>query len=101
MEHAWSLRCEAVAWVDTDWPGWIRVRLDDANGTAWHLVDKVPVFGMDLEPDAPMPQPLYLLCDVVAEDGDRVVVVPRWSVEAEDGTRRFHVGRYQIVAAQA
>jgi hypothetical protein len=42
MERGWSLRCEAVAWVDTEWPGWIRVHLEDADGRAWYLVDKVP-----------------------------------------------------------
>ncbi len=95
------MRCEAVAWVDADWPGSIRVRLDDANGRAWHLVDKAPVFGVDLDPGTPMPAPVQLLCDVVGEEGEQVVVVPRWSVEAEDGTRQFRVRRDQLVAVDA
>jgi hypothetical protein len=95
------LRCEAVAWVEKEWPGWIRVRLDDADGRAWYLVDKVPVFDLDIGPDEPMPLPVQLLCDVVSEDGDQVVVVPRWHVEGEDDTRHFRVRREQLVAADA
>jgi hypothetical protein len=101
QERGWSLRCEAVAWVDMEWPGWIRVRLEDADGRPWYLVDKAPVFGVSLESEARMPLRLQLLCDVVGEDGDQVVVVPRWSVEAEDGTTQFRVRRDRLVAAGA
>ncbi|MCO8274829.1 hypothetical protein M1L60_29960 [Actinoplanes sp. TRM 88003] len=101
MADGWALQCEAVAWVDTEWPGWIRVRLDDADGQTWHLVDKVPVFGLDLGPQARMPQPLRLPCDVVGEDGDWLIVTPRWNIEAEDGTTRFRVRRDQLAAADA
>jgi len=100
MERGWSLRCEAVAWVDRDWPGWIRIRLDDADAQAWYLVDKVPVFGLDIDPETRMPLPVQLLCDVVRADGDRVIVVPRWNVEAEDGTNQFRVRRDQLVAEE-
>lgn len=97
MERAWSLRCEAVEWIDIEWPGWVRVRLVDSDERAWLLVDKVPVFGLDVGPEAPMPIPVGLVCEVVAEDDDQVVVVvPRWQVEAEDGTTRFRVRRDQL-----
>ncbi|MFG3708476.1 hypothetical protein ACGF7U_27595 [Micromonospora sp. NPDC047670] len=36
------LRCEVVAWVSQDFPGWVRVRLVDADGRSWFFVDKVP-----------------------------------------------------------
>lgn len=86
VARGWSLRCEDVEWVERDWPGWIRVRLVDADGRAWFLVDKIPVFGLDLGRDTAMPLPVDLLCDVVAKDDDQVVVVaPRWHIEAEDG----------------
>jgi hypothetical protein len=45
-----------------------------------------------------MPLMVQIPCDVIGEDGDRVVVVPRWSVEAEDGTNQFQVRRDQLVA---
>ncbi|WP_412739895.1 hypothetical protein [Krasilnikovia sp. MM14-A1259] len=101
MKRGSLLRCEAIAWVDVEWPGWIRVRLEDADGRSWYLVDKVPVFGLDIGPEARMPMPLHLLCDVVSEDGDHLVVVPRWRIQAEDGTSQFRVRRDQLTAAGA
>jgi hypothetical protein len=98
MERGW-LPCEAVEWVDVEWPGWIRVRLLDADGRAWFFVDKVPIFYADSGPGTAMPAPVRLACDVVGEDGGQLVVVPRWSVEAEDGTTRFRVRRDQLESA--
>jgi hypothetical protein len=97
VEQGWSLRCQAVEWVDADWPGWVRVRLVDADGRAWHLVDKVPVFGGDFGPETPLPVPVDVHCDVVGEDGDQLVIVePRWDVSAEDGTSQFRVRRSDL-----
>jgi hypothetical protein len=102
MEGGWSLRCEAVEWVDHDWPGWIRVRLVDADGRAWFLVDKGPIFGVDIGPKTEMPIPVQVLCDVVDNDGDQVVVVAlRWSVEAEDGTSQFRIQRDQLQSVES
>ena len=73
----------------------------DADGRAWFLVDKAPVFGLDSGPETPMPVPVDLLCDVVAEDDDQVVAIaPRWDVEAEDGTCRFRVRRSDLVPVE-
>ncbi len=96
MERAWQLACEAVEWANVEWPGWVRVRLVDANGRVWFLVDKLPVFGLDLGLGDPLPVTVKLECTVVEEDGDRVLAVPRWSIEAEDGTVQFRVRRDQL-----
>src|SRR4051812_37197139 len=90
MGRGWVLPCQAVERVDAKWPGWIRVRLVDADGRAWFFVDKVPIFA-DFGPDATMPASVHLVCDIVAQAGHRAVVEPRWHVEAEDGTRQFTV----------
>jgi len=77
------------------------VRLDDAEDRVWHLVDKVPGFGLDLNPRRGCRCPGQLLCDVVDEDGGLAVVAPRWGIEAEDGTNRFRVLHDQLVAEDA
>ena len=99
MEREWLLPCEAIEWVDTDWPGWVRVRLIDADGQPWFLTDKVPIFFADFGPDTAMPVAVHLACDIVGEDGDRLLVVPRWHVVADDGTCEFSVRRDQLQPA--
>jgi len=38
-----------------------------------------------------------MLCDVVHEEDEQLVVVaPRWRIEAEDGTSRFRVRRSDL-----
>jgi hypothetical protein len=96
MDGGWSLlRCEAVAWVERDWPGWLKVRLVDTDGHEWFFVDKVPIFMAELGPhDNDFPVLVHLRCDVVgAADDGRVLIVStaRDHVEAEDGTTQFRV----------
>jgi hypothetical protein len=90
------VRCEAVEWVDTDWPGWIKVCLIDADGKAWFFVDKVPVFGVDIGPETELPTPVSLYCDVVGDDDQAIIIAPRWNIAAEDGTSQFRVGPAQF-----
>lgn len=45
-----ELACEAVDWVDRDFfPAVVRVVFTDAQGRAWSLVDKAPIFGTVLD----------------------------------------------------
>lgn len=65
------LDCQAVEWVDTEWPGWIRVTFADAAGRAWSLVDKVPVLTeADIDPHEVLPKLIHVGCQVteVARD---------------------------------
>jgi hypothetical protein len=95
------LLCRAVEWVDVECPGWIRVRLLDADGREWFLIDKVPIFNADFGADIAHAcfSSVQLACDIVGQKGDRVVVEPRWRVDAEDGTTQFDVQMDQLLPA--
>ncbi|MCW3818980.1 hypothetical protein ONA91_31535 [Micromonospora sp. DR5-3] len=99
MSSASLLRCEAIAWVDDDWPGWVRVRLVDADGRTWFFVDKVPIFFDEaILPGAPLPQLAFVRCNVVGQQEDQILVVSTVPdhVEAEDGTTQFRVRPSQV-----
>ncbi|MGC5018721.1 hypothetical protein [Micromonospora sp. DT47] len=100
MSSAGLLRCAAIAWVDEDWPGWVRVRLIDADGRSWFFVDKVPIFFTDdgILPGASLPRPAFVRCYVVGQQEDQVLVVSTDPdhVEAEDGTTQFRVRPNQL-----
>ncbi|MFE9692526.1 hypothetical protein [Micromonospora sp. NPDC005806] len=93
------LRCEVVAWVSQDFPGWVRVRLVDADGKSWFFVDKVPVFtGGQLNADTRLPAPVRLRCSIAGHDehGALVISTQPDGVEAEDGQTLFRVRENQL-----
>jgi hypothetical protein len=97
-DHAMAvLASEAVAWVAGDFPGWIRVRLIDADERTWSFVDKVPVFTADpITADAQFPVPVGIRCQILATEPDGQVLVVSTAVDgvaAEDGTNEFRVRR--------
>jgi hypothetical protein len=100
MDDIVFLRCEAVAWVDQNWPGWIRVRLIDATGRSWYFVDKVPIFHMNDSAGAiDFPAAAFIRCRIIGEDSNDVISVSTAApdfVEAEDGTTEFGVPRKRI-----
>ncbi|MFG3422341.1 hypothetical protein [Micromonospora sp. NPDC048063] len=100
MSSVMLLRCEAIAWVDEDWqPGWVRVRLVDADGRTWFFVDKVPIFfDDDVPPGASLPRPAFVRCYVVGQQEDQSLIVNTVPdhVEAEDGTTQFRVRPNQL-----
>ena len=100
MSSAGLLRCEAIAWVAEDWPGWVRVRLIDADGRVWFFVDKVPIFfaDNDIFPGTSLPRPAFVRCYVLGQQEDQMLVVSTApdQVEAEDGTTQFRVRPDQL-----
>jgi hypothetical protein len=100
MTNIVLLRCEAIAWVDHDWPGWVRVRLVDSTGHSWFFIDKVPIFFCDDPAGAiDFPAPVLVRCRVVSEGSGDVVTVSTATpdaVEAEDETTTFRVRADQI-----
>ncbi|WP_345636766.1 hypothetical protein [Rugosimonospora acidiphila] len=101
--HA-ELACEAVAWAEDDFPGWIRVRLVDAAGRDWFFVDKVPIFTAGvITRETSFPVSVGIRCRILTagpgrfDAGDLVVRTDVDGVNAEDGTNEFHVRRNQVV----
>jgi hypothetical protein len=92
------LRCEAVAWVDEDWPGWFRVRLIDAAHRPWHFVDKVSVFFPGSAGPSTLPAAL-IQCRIIDHSTDGLFTVSTAmpdGVEAEDETTVFRVRIDQV-----
>jgi hypothetical protein len=98
------LDCEVGGWVSDDSPGFIRVRLTDAAGRAWFLVDKVPVFDVEDTAESAFPLPVAVRCAVVRvsphgrkEGLPRVVVSTAVDgIAAEDGTDQFTVAGHMV-----
>ncbi|WP_154940297.1 hypothetical protein [Micromonospora palomenae] len=93
------LRCEVVAWVSQDFPGWVRVRMVEADGKSWFFVDKVPVFtDGQLNADTRLPAPVRVRCSIVSQDEDGALVISTQpdGVEAEDGQTLFRVRGRQL-----
>lgn len=94
------LLCEIDAWVDDAFPGFVRVRLVDADGRSWHFVDKVPIFRLDddISPDTSLPRPAAVRCSLLGEAEEQVVLVSTAvdNVEAEEGTTQFRVRLDQL-----
>ncbi|MFF8534391.1 hypothetical protein ACN6K9_000114 [Streptomyces sp. SAS_267] len=71
-----SLRCEATRWAldddDDFWPGWVEVRLTDANGRQWVFFDKPPIFGGGdaLSPKASYPIAVTIDCAILRRTSD-------------------------------
>lgn len=90
-----SLVCQVVDWViDDDFPGWIRVRFHDAAGQERTLVDKVPIFGLDIGLTDQLPTSVSVRCTVVETAGSGSEVVVSTSMDGlvtEDGADEFVV----------
>ena len=89
-----EVRAQAVRWVSDDFPGWVEVRLVDAAGRAWPLVDNVPAFVDDESLSASADYPVEVALRAVAvatDDAGSVVVRLGHGLEASDGTAQFTV----------
>jgi hypothetical protein len=88
-------------WVDEYFPGWVEVRFTAADGTEVAVTDKLPVFGIDMTVDTPLPVPSGLACDVLRRErdqdgGELAIVLLSYRVEDEDGRREFRVSAGQV-----
>ncbi|MEV4414354.1 hypothetical protein [Catellatospora sp. NPDC049609] len=104
-ERAWSLlKVEVVELVEYDFPGWIRVRLVDADGVPWIFEDKIPIFFYEDEPTpaTTLPAPAHIRCEVLRaeldDDGREVLIVSTAGrpTEIEKDLDEFRVRREQL-----
>ncbi|MBL7258529.1 hypothetical protein [Paractinoplanes lichenicola] len=98
------VRVQAVRWVDVEWPGWVEVRLQEAEGSVAVIVEKAPVLSDDDDfgPWTELPVPLEIACDVVgwevADEGHRVATVRLGhGVEDSEGRGTFRVREDDVV----
>jgi hypothetical protein len=102
--------CEAVRFFDLDtYPGWVELRLVDAHGKPWTVIDKIPIFfyddpGVYDNPEVKAPIPAAIACEIVAVrpdgNGGEIVTVatdiPGFHVTAVDDASQFDVTRDQL-----
>jgi hypothetical protein len=50
-----TVRGNVTRWVATAFPGWVEIVFVDADGKAVEIVDKLPIFGIDVAADADLP----------------------------------------------
>lgn len=87
-----SLVCQVLGWVVDDFPGWIRVRFHDAAGHERTMVDKLPIFGLDIGLKDQLPTSVSVRCNVIEANGSEVVVSTSMDgLVAEDGADEFVV----------
>jgi hypothetical protein len=97
------LRGMVTRWVDDAFPGWVEVRLVEADGTVVVLTDKVPVFGFDgLSVETPLPAAVELACEVVRRERDGrnrelAVVALSNGVMDQENRKQFRVLADQVV----
>jgi len=96
-----------MRWVDQEWPGLMEVRLNESNGAAITIIDKVPVFDShnSLRPGVEFPVELEVPCDIlgrsVDEQGRRSVLVRlHFDIEAQDGRQDFRVDESNIMSRE-
>ncbi|WP_144127172.1 hypothetical protein [Catellatospora sichuanensis] len=99
-----SLNVEAIELIEEDWPGWVRVRLVDADGVPRIFEGKLPIFFAGDVPTSSttLPVPAMVRCHVLRrellEDGRAVLIVSTAidGVETGDGLDEFRVREDQV-----
>ena len=94
-----------VRFDDPGQPGFVELRLEDAEGRIWTFIEKVPIVTTkDLDAESSYPQDGFVACQVEGErvdsSGRRVIRVNTetpWCVEAVEGGFIFEVFAEQLV----
>lgn len=67
-----------------------------ADGGIAVLIDKVPVFGVDVTPDSVYPVPVELACEVLRYEGEVAVIVLDHGITDQDDSGEFRVLASQV-----
>ncbi len=86
------LRAIASRWVSGDFPGWIEVVVEDAEGRAHRIIEKVSVLvSYELDADSVFPRELWLRGAMEQVGAGGVTITLGAGVETVDGLRRLTV----------
>jgi len=98
------VHAEAVRWVDQEWPGWVEIRLFEADGTAVSIVEKVPVVDHDdrVAPGVEFPVALEIPCEIVdraalRHGGGSLAIRLLCGVEDQAGRTVFNVYERAVI----
>ena len=88
---------------DGHYPDWLRLRLIDAHGREWLILEKVPVVTLeDLDENSVYPRTIVLACQEVsrrASAGRELVLIDLnipWGIQTTDGTTCIEVFTDQL-----
>jgi hypothetical protein len=91
------LRATALGWDSQDFPGWLRVVVEDAAGQVHVIVEKAPVLtASDIAPSAVFPLELWLRGGYERMDGEAVLVRLAHGVETAGGLRELTVSHEDV-----
>ena len=100
-----EVKVEIIEWIDNHQPGFVRCRLIDAWGKAWHFQDKLPIFtDKDLNENSKFPQPGIINCVMIKREiddkGREIISIDTekpYEIEAEENCYCFDVLYNQII----
>ncbi|WP_430791654.1 hypothetical protein [Actinoplanes sp. G11-F43] len=92
------VKVEAVRRIEAEWPGWVEMRLREADGTTTAILEKVPVLLSDEQPptEPEIPSQIDVPCDVLerhqdAADFPSVLVRLHFHIQDQNGRSVFRV----------
>ncbi|MEW2506971.1 hypothetical protein AB0878_41600 [Amycolatopsis sp. NPDC047767] len=97
-----KLKATVTRWVDEEFPGFVELRLAEADGTVVLITEKVPILTAEnWDASTPLPMRFDLDCEVLRRERDPngrevAVVELSYTVEDNDGRGRFTVPADQV-----
>jgi hypothetical protein len=91
------LRATAEGWDSQEFPGWLRVVVEDASGQVHVITEKASVLtGSTIAPSATFPFELWLRGAHEGMDGEAVLVRLAHGVETTNGLRELAVSHQDV-----
>jgi hypothetical protein len=96
-----NLEVQIVRFVDERFPGWVASEFEDANAIRHTIIDKVPIFTVEvIDENSFYPQSGSVSCEVVAQwqddQGRSLVRIDMPGLESTEGLSQFVVAATQL-----